>query len=581
MSHSPYVLSTQFEQPQNRRSIDPSYLEKKANVKCPNKVEKGIMSNCFHPRIWEAEDFIQSSSPKPKGIDIHEERHRELKNEVRTLLLAAKEPFKDLDLVDKIQQLGVAYHFEAEIEEILKGAYNNNILDQGDHADLHHISLCFRLLRQAGFYVSPDIFYKYKDEKGEFNKNLTSDVQGMLSLYEATFLSIHGEDILDDAKAFTTKHFRSLAINDLIPPLALQVQRALDISLRNGVERVHARHYISIYEDDEYRIETLLDFAKLDFNIVQSLHKIELLELSGWWDKITNDVRPKLPFKFRDRMAEGYVICMGINSEPQFSLGRKHLTKIWYIYTIFDDAHDLYKDVEELRPLHDAVQRWDDKDMKLVDHQKVVFQEMINLFKEIEVDMIRKRHFRGIPCLKQKMQYFAKWQFEEAKMMSFEDFPTFKKWLSISSRTVGGGTFLVAAVMNLDEHATKGMFEWIDSEPEILSTYASIIRLLDDIADFKTEKDRVSTVTCYMNEYGVSEQEAIQALQKILDSLWKDINRDLLRPTPVPRPILHIILGITRIISEYYTESGGDGYTEAKGRTKEIIASLLRDPISL
>lgn len=129
--------------------------------------------------------------------------------------------------------------------------------------------------------MKADIFNKYKDENGEFYANLASDVQGMLSLYEATFLSIPGEDILDDAQAFTTKHLRSL-VTHLSPPLALQVERALCISLWNGVERVHARQYISVYEDDNSRIETLLEFAKLDFNIVQLFHKFELLQLSGY-----------------------------------------------------------------------------------------------------------------------------------------------------------------------------------------------------------------------------------------------------------------------------------------------------------
>lgn len=81
-----------------------------------------------------------------------EERHSELKKEVKKLLLAANDPFKELDLVDKIQQLGVGYHYEVEIEELLQRACHYEKFDQ---ADLYHTSLRFRLLRQAGFYVSP------------------------------------------------------------------------------------------------------------------------------------------------------------------------------------------------------------------------------------------------------------------------------------------------------------------------------------------------------------------------------------------------------------------------------------------
>lgn len=91
----------------------------------------------------------------------------------------------------------------------------------------------------------------------------------------------------------------------------------------------------------------------------------------------------------------------------------------------------------------------------------------------------------------------------------------------------------------------------------------------------------ISTVTFYMTEYGVSEQEAIRSLQKKIICLWKDMNKEFLRESNVPRAVQKTILGITRSITEYYTESDGDGFTDSKGRTKELIASLLRDPISI
>ncbi|MCD7473630.1 hypothetical protein HAX54_015688 [Datura stramonium] len=60
-----------------------------------------------------------------------------------------------LELIDKIQRLGVSYHFEAEIEaslQVIYEAYNecNNIY--GD--DLYTVALGFRLLRQQGHFVS-------------------------------------------------------------------------------------------------------------------------------------------------------------------------------------------------------------------------------------------------------------------------------------------------------------------------------------------------------------------------------------------------------------------------------------------
>lgn len=55
---------------------------------------------------------------------------------------------------------------------------------------------------------------------------------------------------------------------------------------------------------------------------------------------------------------------------------------------------------------------------------------------------------------------------------------------------------------------------------------------------------------------------------------WKDINKDLLRLSLVPRPVLNMILNIMWTIMELYIESDGDGYTNLKGRTKDRITLL-------
>ena len=63
-----------------------------------------------------------------------------------------------LDLIDAIQRLGVAYHFESEIEACLHNIHNSyyEFLDKDheDANDLRVISLRFRLLRQQGYRVS-------------------------------------------------------------------------------------------------------------------------------------------------------------------------------------------------------------------------------------------------------------------------------------------------------------------------------------------------------------------------------------------------------------------------------------------
>lgn len=105
------------------------------------------------------------------------------------------------------------------------------------------------------------------------------DVGGMLSLYEAAHYRVHGEQILEEALAFTTTHLAQ-ATDISSPFLAAQIKHALRQPIRTGLQRLEARHFISIC--DQHMDETLLSFAKLDFNILQKMHQKELSDISRY-----------------------------------------------------------------------------------------------------------------------------------------------------------------------------------------------------------------------------------------------------------------------------------------------------------
>ncbi|KAG5546366.1 hypothetical protein RHGRI_018519 [Rhododendron griersonianum] len=129
--------------------------------------------------------------------------------------------------------------------------------------------------------VYADVFNKFKDNKGKFQEYVKGDVRGLVSLYEATHLRVHGEDILDEALNFTTTHLNS-AVPNLKNAIAAQVVHALNQPIHKGLTRLEARHYILFYEQEDSHNKTLLDFAKLDFNRMQKLHQKELSEITRW-----------------------------------------------------------------------------------------------------------------------------------------------------------------------------------------------------------------------------------------------------------------------------------------------------------
>ncbi|XP_048322170.2 putative pinene synthase [Ziziphus jujuba] len=114
----------------------------------------------FDPSVW-GDYFLSHSSTETVPIDAMREQVEELKEEVKELLLdSQKQPLQKLELIESIQRLGVAYHFEREIGGILENmhhSYSDGFFDGEhghEHDDLYEVALCFRLLRQHRYYIS-------------------------------------------------------------------------------------------------------------------------------------------------------------------------------------------------------------------------------------------------------------------------------------------------------------------------------------------------------------------------------------------------------------------------------------------
>ncbi|KAB2615812.1 hypothetical protein D8674_022400 [Pyrus ussuriensis x Pyrus communis] len=137
-------------------------------------------------------------------------------------------PLKKFELIDAIKRLGISRHFENEIGD----CYHHGT-EGSDDNDLHAAALYFRLLRQQGYNIScADMFNKFKDvNDAKFKESLTNDVVGLISLYEATHLRVHGEDILEEALSFTTTHLEWWRELDFVNKLPFTRDRAVECYL--------------------------------------------------------------------------------------------------------------------------------------------------------------------------------------------------------------------------------------------------------------------------------------------------------------------------------------------------------------
>uniref|UniRef100_A0A0D3GWQ5 Terpene synthase N-terminal domain-containing protein n=1 Tax=Oryza barthii TaxID=65489 RepID=A0A0D3GWQ5_9ORYZ len=155
----------------------------------------------FHPSLW-GNFFLSYQPPTAPKHAYMKERVQVVKEEVRKVVKGSSEVPEILDLVIKLQRLGLDSYYETEINDLLCIVYNTDYNDK----DLHLVSLRFYLLRKNGYDVSSDMFQHFKDKEGSF---VADDVRSLLSLYNAAYLRTHGEKVLDEAIVFTTNRLRS------------------------------------------------------------------------------------------------------------------------------------------------------------------------------------------------------------------------------------------------------------------------------------------------------------------------------------------------------------------------------------
>ncbi|KAG6689496.1 hypothetical protein I3842_11G178300 [Carya illinoinensis] len=440
-------------------------------------------------------------------------------------------------------RLGVSYHFDNEIQEILQQLQKTHESDDPEYNyDLYSVALLFRLLRQDGYFVSCDMFNKFKDSKGNFKGSLSNDVKGILSLYEATHLRVTGEDILDEALVFTTTHLQSVA-SQLSGPLAAQVTHVLKQPIWKGLQRLQARHYFSVYQEDASHDKALLKFA-------------------NWWKDL--DFSRKLPF-IRDRVVECYFWILGVYFEPQYCFARRMLTKVISMTSVIDDIYDVYGTMEELDLFTEAIERWDMKTAdKLLEYMKMSYQALLDVYTEMEQNLGEGKSYR--------VQYAIEYKY----------IPTMDEYMPLALVISAYAMLPTTSLVGMGELVTKDSFEWLFSDPRMVTVLAVVCRLMDDIVSHKFEQKRghvASAVECYMTQHGVIEEEAVHELRKQLTNAWKDINKVCLYPTKVPMPILMRVLNLARVIDVMYKDE--DGYTHARIVLKDFVASSMVDHVPL
>ncbi|KAG2632736.1 hypothetical protein PVAP13_2NG122900 [Panicum virgatum] len=255
-------------------------------------------------------------------------------------------------------------------------------------------------------------------------------------------------------------------IETLDPELAAEVEYTLETPSYRRVERVEARRYISVYEKRATRNDTILEFAKLDYNILQALYCEELKALTLWWKGLQSQAYARFA---RDRVAEMHFWMLGIVYEPHQSYARMALAKWLKLVSLMDDICDNYSTTEEYDMFISSLERWDKQSSeKLPAYMKALFIFMLNTISDImeELKLQKNKHAEFV---KELFIDMAKRYGAERKWRDEHYVPAkVKEHLQISVGSSASMHIVNVSFILMGDITTREAIEWAFSYPEMI-----------------------------------------------------------------------------------------------------------------
>ncbi|KAI4347939.1 hypothetical protein L6164_008711 [Bauhinia variegata] len=391
---------------------------------------------------------------------------------------------------------------------------------------------------------------------GNFKATNIENIEGLLSLYEASYLSIEGETLLDEAKCFTSKHLKEFVKNEgCDASMVKKMSHSLEIPLHWRLPILEARWFMDIYSKSSKMNPLLLELAKLDFNKVQAIYQDDLKLASRCWSNI--GLGEKFSFA-RSRLVESFLWNVGVASEPHLRYFRRMSAALYQLITMVDDVYDVYGTIEELELFRNAMER------------------LLSMF-----DVLKEKGFNIIPYLKKGWVDLCKAYMKEAKWYHSGYKPSFDEYLENGWVSIGGPNVLIHNYfMGANPITMEALTCFEQDHPNIIYLSQMIFRLTGDLGTCLREirvGDVPKSIKCYMNEKGVSESKAKEHVRSLIDQTWKKMNEDVLTISPFPHSFKEVAMNVARMSLWMYQFA--DGHTDQDPVTKDRIASLLIEPV--
>ncbi|KAK6932513.1 Terpene synthase, N-terminal domain [Dillenia turbinata] len=414
-----------------------------------------------------------------------------------------------LSLVNHIESLGLAEHFNEEIGEILSQIHRNLKLEETGEApvklvpsQLYKEALAFRLRRICGYQVSPRRFCRLlqgEDIVMHIEKNCRDFLSAMYNVYKATDLIFPGEDELEKARSFSRK--------------ILERAMSLGCGLDNVVVFPNSQRMLLCLNNDK-----LTQLAMDNYKFRQSIYMKELEEVTGW-----SKDRGLYNIGFgREKTTYCYFAFAAACSIPYNSDVRKIVAKSTALVTVADDFYDIEGSLDELHSLTQAVQRWDGTG--LTKAGKIIFDALHELVKETAAKHLSQKG-SGITKHLQKcwIEIFNSWT-KEAEWSRSRATPSMDEYLENGMISIAAHLFALTGSSFLTSSFPDEKL-WNDQGHTITKLLMITSRLLNDIQSYQKEEGegKMNMVLLYLKENPEADiEDSIAHIREFLDEKKKE-----------------------------------------------------------
>nr|AOG18231.1 diterpene synthase [Taiwania cryptomerioides] len=518
-----------------------------------------------------------------------------LENEVPNIY--PKNVVAALSMVNSLESLGIASHFEHEIKQALDGLYRcwteNKIIEGISSAlDISNISISFRILRWNGYDVSPDVFLSYVKD-GDFLLFLEKSDQAViaiLNLYKASQLMFPGERILEETKSFSQNYLENILIDDqniVIKDFEKEVKYALDVPWIASLERIEHLRYIKAYDFDDIWIgktshkipfigkDCLLTLAKKDYNICQAVQQEDLQLLEKWNADSKLD---ELHFARQNHVVSYFSAAPTLLS-AEMSIARIVWTKIVILTILMDDFYDVEGSIEEIQCFVEVVRRWDPTGIcNYSDNVKILFSAIYNTVNDIAQDAWT---FQGRDIgthLREIWYRLAIAMMKEAEWTKTGYIPSMQEYIENAKITIAFEPIIFTSLHFVGHKLSEQTIRHHEykSLMELVSTCG---RLLNDIGSYKREieEGKLNSVSLFMKENpGTSVENATEWIRLSINESTQKLFRNLLQPSVLPRDCKQLYWNMVKFVQLVYFHT--DEFTSPT-TVREHIKAVLFDPV--